>query len=175
MDNRLLIRYTRGMLGMLFLDRWLGYLEVNRIRYSHSVHRRAQTALETAAAERIHPHDFAKTVVYAGDYGFGIAVVPGDELVDLPEIARLLGSSYMRLADEGELAEIFPDCELGAMPPFGEPYQMPVLLDAGLAGREFIAFSIGTHRDVVRMSVRDYIKLVRPLVGGLTLVHSLVA
>jgi Ala-tRNA(Pro) deacylase len=158
---------------MLFLDRWLGYLDANRIRYSHSIHRRAETALETAAAERIHPHDLAKTIVYAGDNGFGIAVVPGDELVDLPEVARLLGSTTMRLADEGELAEIFPDCELGAMPPFGEPYQMPVLLDAGLAGREFIAFAIGTHSDVVRMSVPDYLRHVRPLVGGLSLKHTL--
>jgi Ala-tRNA(Pro) deacylase len=158
---------------MLILDRWLGYLDANRIRYSHSVHRRAETALETAAAERIPPHDLAKAIVYAGDNGFGIAVVPADELVDLPEVARLLGSTYMRLADEGELAEIFPDCELGAMPPFGQPYDMPVLLDAGLAGREFIAFAIGTHSDVVRMGVADYLGLVRPLVGGLTLNHTL--
>jgi Ala-tRNA(Pro) deacylase len=156
---------------MLILNHWLEYLDQNRIRYSHSVHRRAETALETAAAERMPPHDLAKTVVYAADNGFGIAVVPGDKLVDLPEIARLLGSTRMRLADEGELAEIFPDCELGAMPPFGQPYNMPVLLDAGLAAREFIAFVIGTHSDVVRMSMADYRKLVRPLVGDLTLNH----
>lgn len=154
---------------MLILNHWLQYLEQNRIRYSHSVHRRAQTALETAAAEHIPPHDLAKTVVYAADNGFGIAVVPADELVDLPELARLLGSTYMRLADEGEMAELFPDCELGAMPPFGEPYSMPVLMDAGLAAREFIAFAIGTHSDVVRISVADYRMLVRPLIGSLTL------
>lgn len=160
---------------MSILERWLQYLDGNGIRYSHSVHPRAQTALETAAAERILPHDFAKTVVYAGDNGFGIAVVAADELVDLPEVARLLGSRCMRLADEAELAEIFPDCELGAMPPFGQPYEMPVLLDAGIAAREFIAFPIGTHSDVVRMSVADYKQLVRPLIGTLTLDRTLVA
>ncbi len=158
---------------MLILNRWLDYLDHNRIRYSHSMHRRAETALETAAAEHISPHDLAKTVVYAADNGFGIAVVPADELVNLPELGRLLGSTSMRLADEGELAEIFPDCELGAMPPFGQPHNMPVLLDAGLAGREFIAFAIGTHSDVVRMSMADYRKLVRPLTGSLTLNHVL--
>lgn len=157
---------------MLILDRWLEFLDRNRIQYSHSVHRRAQTALETAAAEHIPAHDLAKTVVYAADNGFGIAVVPADELVDLPEVARLLGSTCMRLADESELAEIFPDCELGAMPPFGQPYNMPVLLDAGLAEREFIAFAVGTHSDVIRMSMADYRKLVRPLVGGLTLNYA---
>src|SRR5579871_3334201 len=118
---------------MLKLNRWLEYLDHNRIRYSHSIHRRAETALETAAAERIPAHELAKTVVYAADNGFGIVVVPADEMVNLPEVARLLGSTCMRLADEGELAEIFPDCELGAMPPFGHPHNLPVLLDAGLA------------------------------------------
>ena len=156
---------------MLMLNHWLEYLDQNRIRYSHSVHRRAETALETAAAERMSAHDFAKTVVYAADTGFGIAVIPGDKLVDLPEVARLLGATHMRLADKGELAEIFPDCELGAMPPLGQPHNMPVLLDAGLAAHEFVAFAIGTHSDVVRVSVADYRKLVRPLVGDLTLTH----
>jgi Ala-tRNA(Pro) deacylase len=153
---------------MNILNRWLLYLDGNGVRYSHSIHPRAQTALETADAERIPPHDLAKPVVYAGDNGFGIAVVAADEFIDLPEIARLLGSSTMRLAEEAELAEIFPGCELGAVPPFGQPYEMPVLLDTGIAHREFIAFPIGTHSDVVRMSVADYKKLVRPLVGSLT-------
>jgi len=159
---------------MSILNRWLEYLDRNGIRYSHSVHEPAQTALETAEAERIPPHDLAKTVVYAGVNGFGIAVVAADELVDLLEVGRLLGTSYMRLADEGELAELFPDCELGAMPPFGQPYEMPVLLDAGIAEKEFIAFAIGTHRDVVRISVVDYKKLVRPLIGSITVNRTMV-
>jgi len=158
---------------MSILDRWLLYLDSNGVQYSHSVHPRAMTACQTAAAERIPPHDLAKTVVYAGDNGFGIVVVAADELVDLPEVGRLLGSSHARLADERELAEIFPDCELGAMPPFGQPYEMPVLLDEGLAARQFLTFAIGTHSDVVRMSVADYRKLVRPLVGSLTVDRGL--
>jgi Ala-tRNA(Pro) deacylase len=125
-----------------------------------------------AAAVRIPPHDLAKTVVYAADNGFGIAVAPADELVDLPEVARLPGSMYMRLADEGEVAETFRDCELDAMPPFGQPCNVPVLLDAELAEREFIALAVGTHSDVVRMSMVDYRKLVRPLIGGFTLNHA---
>jgi len=76
---------------MSILNRWLEYLDRNGIRYSHSVHEPAQTALETAEAERIPPHDLAKTVVYAGVNGFGIAVVAADELVDLLEVGRLLG------------------------------------------------------------------------------------
>jgi Ala-tRNA(Pro) deacylase len=158
---------------MSILDRWLQYLERNGIRYSHSVHRPALTAIETAAAECMPPHDLAKPVVYVGSTGFGIAVVPADELVDLLEVGRLLGISYIRLANEAELAELFPDCELGAMPPFGQPYEMPVLLDAEVAAQEFVAFAIGTHRDVVRMSGADYRKLVRPLIGSLSVSKSL--
>jgi Ala-tRNA(Pro) deacylase len=158
---------------MTILSRWLEYLDGNHVRYSHSVHAPAQTALETAEAERVPPRDLAKVVVYAGDTGFGIAVVAADELVDRLEVGKLLGLSYIRLANEGELAEIFADCELGAMPPFGQPYEMPVLLDAGLAAKEFIAFQIGTHRDVVRMSVADYKRLVRPLTGSITVDQSL--
>jgi len=158
---------------MTILDRWIQYLDGNKIWYSHSIHRRAETAIETASAERVPPHDLAKTVVYAGDNGFGLAVAAADEMLDLQELGRLLGSSHLRLADEDELAEIFPDCELGAMPPFGQPYEMPVLLDAGLASREFIAFAIGTHSDVIRMSMADYRKLVRPLIGSFTLAPTL--
>jgi Ala-tRNA(Pro) deacylase len=153
---------------MSILSRWLEYLDRKGVRYSHSIHAPAQTAFATAEAERIPAHDLAKTVVYAGDTGFGIAVLAADELVDLLEVERLLGTASIRLANERELAELFPSSELGAMPPFGHLYEMPVLLDLGIAVKEFIAFPIGTHRDVVRMSVADYIRLVRPLVGAIT-------
>lgn len=158
---------------MTILNRWIEYLDSSGVPYSHSVHPPAQTALETAEAERIPPHDLAKPVVYACDTGFGMAVVAADELVDLLEIGRLFGIGHIRLANESELAELFPDCELGAMPPFGQLYEMPVLLDAGIADKEFIAFTIGTHRDVVRMSVADFKKLVQPLTGSITANRSL--
>jgi Ala-tRNA(Pro) deacylase len=76
----------------------------------------------------------------------------------------LLGLPWIRLADEGELAELFPDCELGAMPPFGYSCELPVVVDARIAG-DFIAFTIGTHRDVVRMSFADFSRLARPRVA----------
>ena len=160
---------------MSALNKWLEYLGQKGIRYSHSVHAPAQTALETAAAERIPPRDLAKPVVYMGGAGFGMAVVAADELVDLPEVERLFGMTWIRLATEDELAELFPDCELGAMPPLGHLYQVPVLIDEGIAAREFIAFAIGTHRDVVRISVRDYKRLVKPLIASITLSRAILA
>jgi Ala-tRNA(Pro) deacylase len=146
------------------VNRWLEYLNKMQVRYSHSIHARAQTALETADAERMPPHEFAKTVVYYSEGGYGIAVVPADELVDMVKLRHLLGLPWIRLADEGELAELFPDCELGAMPPFGYACELPVVVDARIAG-DFIAFTIGTHRDVVRMSFADFARLARPKVA----------
>ncbi|HVW85757.1 MAG TPA: YbaK/EbsC family protein [Bryobacteraceae bacterium] len=150
---------------MSIVSRWLEYLDRNGIRYSHSVHPPAQTALETARAERIEPHDLVKSVIYFCDTGFGMAVVAADDMVDLPEIGRLLGIEFIRLADEGEIGALFPDCELGAMPPFGNLYGMPVLVDADVAEREYIAFAIGTHRDVARISMADYAKVASPLIA----------
>jgi len=132
-----------------------------QVRYSHSVHTSAQTARDTARAERVPAHEFAKAVVYFNDAGFGIAVVPADQLVDLNRIGRLLGSSFIRLANEAELRDLFPNCELGAMPPFGDSCALPVIVDVGIAA-EYIAFTIGTHRDVVRMSYADFQRIARP-------------
>jgi len=147
------------------INRWLEYLDKKKIRYSHSIHPRAETALRTADAERMPAHEFAKTVVYFSERGFGIAVVPADKFVDLVKLGKLIGSSYVRLASEKELADLFPDCEIGAMPPFGDSWRMPVIVDAE-AAQDFIAFTIGTHWDAVRMSFDDFQKLTRPSVAS---------
>jgi Ala-tRNA(Pro) deacylase len=147
--------------------RWLDYLNEMQVPYSHSVHAEAWTARETASADRVPAHEFAKTVVYRSEKGFGMAVVPADQLVDLGRLGDLLGLEYVRLADEAELADLFPGCELGAMPPFGPLFRMPVVVDAEMA-TEFIAFALGTHRDVARMSFGDFRRLTRPLVATIT-------
>lgn len=149
------------------LTPWLNYLQNSGVRYSHSMHPPAKTARETADAERMPAHEFAKCVVYYCEKGFGMAVVPADEFVDLGALGRLLPATYIRLANEGEIAEVFQDCELGAMPPFGNIYNMPVVVDREVAAQRFIAFTIGTHRDVIRMSFEDYERLVMPLVGSI--------
>ena len=156
---------------MRLIDRWLEYLDRRQIRYSHSTHPRAETARATADAERVPAHELAKTVVYFGESGFGIAAVPADQLVDLVKLRRLLDLKYIRLADETEIAELFPDCELGAMPPFGNGCEMPVIVDSGIAG-EFIAFTLATHRDIVRMSFADFQRLAKPKVASFAASHE---
>jgi Ala-tRNA(Pro) deacylase len=158
---------------MQLIRRWLEYLDRMQVRYSHSVHPVAQTALATANAERVPAHEFAKTVVYFSDNGYGIAVVPADQFLDMPKLGKLLRLSFIRLAGEDELAELFPSCELGAMPPFGNFFDMPVIVDAGIA-EDFIAFTIGTHKDVVRMSFADFQRLARPKVAAIVMQEVLV-
>ena len=156
------------------IDLWLEYLDRKQVRYSHSIHPPARTARETADAERVRAHDFAKTVVYIGSAGFGIAVVPADQFVDLVKVGRELGLSYIALANETDLAKLFPDCELGAMPPFGDACDLPVIMDAGIAD-DFIAFTIGTHRDAVRMNFADFQRLARPKVAFIALGQPVLA
>jgi Ala-tRNA(Pro) deacylase len=92
--------------------------------------------------------------------------------VDLDEIGYLLGVAHIRLATEDELADLFPDCELGAMPPFGDAFNMPVLVDRALAGNKFIVFNIGSHTDAVRMRFEEYRRLMNPLVASLTIARA---
>jgi Ala-tRNA(Pro) deacylase len=151
------------------LDRCIDYLTMRGVRYSHSVHAPKPTARGIAEAERMPAHNLAKTVVYAGDTGYGMAVVPADRFVDLDKVLRLLGLSEIRLAREGELAELFPDCEVGAMPPFGNLFDMPVLVDSEIAGQPYLAVNAGTHRDVIRLSFADFRRLINPLIASFSM------
>jgi Ala-tRNA(Pro) deacylase len=72
------------------------------------------------------------------------------------------------LASEQELGQLFPECELGAMPPLGVLFHLPVIVDASISEQEFIAFNAGTHLDVIHMSYGDYAHLVDPAVGKFT-------
>jgi Ala-tRNA(Pro) deacylase len=110
-----------------------------------------------------------KTVVYSGDNGYGMLLLPADCAADFDEVRRLLGLTEIRLATEAELAALFPECEVGAMPPFGNLFHMPVLLDESLASAEFVGFIAGTHRDVLHISVADFHTLVNPLVASFAL------
>lgn len=149
---------------MNVLQRCLRYLKQNGIHYSHSIHPAAYTARTVASAECIPAHELEKVVVYFGERGYGMLVLPADYMIDLHETARVLGQSMIRLATESELVRLFRDCEVGAMPPFGKFFDMPVLMDDTVGNAKFMAFNAGTHRDVIRITVSDFRKLVSPLV-----------
>ena len=102
----------------------------NHAEYTLSVHPKAFTAREVAFAEHLPPREVAKTVVVFGDAEYHIVVIPASKLVDFQELRPALGLSQVRLATEDELRALFPDCELGAMPPFGSMYGLTVYLDS---------------------------------------------
>lgn len=137
-------------------------LDASGASYTHHVHSLAYTARELASAEHIPAHEVAKVVIFLGDHGYGMAVLCADSMVDVMELRAALGYQRMRLATEAELGELFPDCELGAMPPLGNLFGLPVYVDSRVAGEEIIAFNAGTHRDVVLMRFKDFQNLVKP-------------
>jgi Ala-tRNA(Pro) deacylase len=148
-------------------ERLRSFLESHSVEYSVTVHPRAYTAREVAVAEHLPPRELAKTVVLFGDGEYLMVVIPANKVVDLPEARLVLGSNQVRLATEEELGKLFPDCELGAMPPFGSLYRMQVCLDSSLNGEDRIAFNAGTHREVLHMKMIDFRRLTQPSVVSL--------
>jgi Ala-tRNA(Pro) deacylase len=157
---------------MNMLEVCLTHLRANRILFSHSIHPAAFTAREVAAAEHIPAHEISKVVVYYGGTDYGMLVLPADFRVDFTEVGRLLGLPYIRLATETEMLEMFPECELGAMPPFGDLFEMPVLVDESIETDGYIAFNAGTHRDVLHLKFADFRRLVNPLIARFAVQES---
>jgi Ala-tRNA(Pro) deacylase len=147
---------------MSMLQKLLAFLDDNQAKYTHHSHPTAYTAREVASVEHVPAHKIAKTVVFFSENGYGMAVLPGDSMLDLHGLQALLRVSRLRLATESELNDLFPDCELGAMAPFGNLSGLPVFVDSSLADEENIAFNAGTHRDVLHMRFEDYQRLVQP-------------
>lgn len=152
---------------MAMLQRLLAFLDENHVEYTHHAHPTAYTAREVASVEHISAHKVAKVVVFFSENGYGMAVLPGDSMLDLQGLRTLLGVSRLRLATESELGDLFPDSELGAMPPFGNLFGLPVFVDGSLTSEETIAFNAGTHRDVVHIKFRDFERLAKPTVVSL--------
>ncbi len=152
---------------MALMERLREFLDRHRAEYAHTEHPQAYTAREVASAEHLPAREMAKVVMVFGDEGYHMMVVPANRLVDFHEIRLALGLTHARMATEEEIGRLFPDCELGAMPPFGNLYNIPVYLDSGLIGEETIAFNAGTHRDVIHMRTSDYRDIVNPTVISL--------
>lgn len=138
------------------------YLDRNNIKYvviSHSV---AYTAQSIAALTHIPGKDIAKTVIVKADGKPVMAVVPASFHVDLRMLKKGLGAQDVHLASEHEFRGFFPDCETGAMPPFGNLYGLDVFADEMLAQDKEIAFNAGSHRELVRLAWEDFSRLVEP-------------
>ncbi len=145
-------------------------LDEGRVSYEVYNHRSAFTAQETAQALHDSGKQMAKVVILEVDGAFVMAVLPGDRLVDLRKVARALDArEIVRIANENEFAAVFPGCEVGAMPPFGELFGVPVVVDMRLADRKEIFFNAGNHNQTVRLAYRDYEGLAEPFIADLSM------
>src|SRR3954451_16255403 len=117
---------------MPILDKLQEFLDLSGVPYTHTVHPLAYTAREVASAEHVPPKEVAKVVIVVASGEYKMLVLPATKVVDFQEVREALGCNTARLATETELGRIFPDCDLGAMPPFGNLYGMKVLMDANL-------------------------------------------
>ena len=141
------------------------YLGEARVAYAVIPHGRAYTAQEAAAAMHVPGRDWAKVVICMADEKPVQAVLSAPLEVDLDRLRVLAGAKTIRLAAESEVRDLFPECELGAMPPFGPLYGQRVFVEGELAAEPVIVFNAGTRIEAIRMRYADFAVATRPTVG----------
>jgi Ala-tRNA(Pro) deacylase len=146
------------------LEKLKSFLDSQNVRYMVISHSPAYTAAEIAARAHIPGKELAKTVIVWIDGDLAMAVVTASQHVHLATLKAATFAKNVHLATEGEFQERFPDCEVGAMPPFGNLYGMPVFADESLSRDKEIAFNAGSHRELVRIAWSDFQRLVQPTV-----------
>jgi len=140
------------------------YLEKNKIKYVAVSHSKAYTAMEIAASAHISGKELAKTVMVKIDGNMAMAVLPASQKVDFDLLKKAVMAKQVEIASEGEFKNLFPECELGAMPPFGNLYGLDVYVAESLAEDEEIVFNAGSFTELIKLSFQDYEKLVMPKV-----------
>jgi Ala-tRNA(Pro) deacylase len=146
-------------------DRLEAYLREKQVPFEVRHHPRAVTAQEVAASEHVPGKMLAKTVMVLADGEMVMLALPAPYQVDMDKAGTALGVGEVRLAYEEEFEDTFPDCEVGAMPPFGNLYEEPVCVEAALAEDETILFRAGTHTDTMSVRYADFERLVEPAIA----------
>jgi Ala-tRNA(Pro) deacylase len=141
------------------------FLDSQKIKYVLIKHSPAFTAQEIAASAHIPGKELAKTVMVKMDGIMAMAVLPASYRIDFGALKKVSGAKKVELASEDEFQRLFPECEIGAMPPFGDLYDMPVYVSNPLPEDEEIAFNAGSHAELMKLHYADFQKLVKPEVG----------
>ena len=140
------------------------FLNEHGVKYATIIHSPAFTAQEIAASAHVSGREMAKTVMVELDGKMAMAVLPASQRVNLDELKEAVGARELKLACEKAFADLFPGCEIGAMPPFGNLFGMETYVDETLREDGEIAFNAGTHTELIRMAMVAYESLVRPRV-----------
>jgi len=138
------------------------FLDKNKVKYVSIRHSTAYTAQEIAASAHVKGRNMAKSVIVKIDGTFALAVLPAKFQVDLNELKRSCKASSVQLAGEEEFSHLFPGCETGAMPPFGNLYDVPVYADESLKKDDEIVFNACSHTELMQITFKDFKRLVKP-------------
>lgn len=153
----------------MICNRVTSFLDDHDVAYEVLQHRIDYTAQETAADTHTPGRNFAKTVVLDTPGGHAMAVVPAVHKVDLEKIRQGIGTRQVKLADEATMSKLCPDCDVGAEPPFGNLYDLPVYVDPSLTTDDFITFNGGSHEEAIRMRFGDWERIVHPTIMDMVL------
>jgi len=140
------------------------FLNKSKVKYKVTKHEPAYTAQNLAAAEHEPGKFVAKPVIVKADDKYVMCVLSAPRKVDMKALKKQLGAKSVKLADEKQIGRLFPDCALGAEPPFGNLYDLSTVMDKALDADDHIAFQAGSYEKAIRMSMKDYKRLVEPKV-----------
>lgn len=140
----------------------LDYLDAHHIHYTRLSHPASFTAQKTAHLAHVSGKEMAKTIIVKINGDLKMAVLPANQMLNIRLLKNLYSTEDVELARESEFAELFSDCELGAMPPFGNLYGVEEFVSEELTRDDEIAFNAGTHTEVIKMKYHDFEKLVKP-------------
>lgn len=157
---------------MAILKKLKAVLDEAKISYEVYNHPLAYTAQEIASAQHVSGKELAKVVMLMVDGGLVMGVITGNQKIGLYTVKASLGAKEARLATEDEFTSRFPECEIGAMPPFGNLFGLPVVVDPAVEKDEYVYFNAGNHAQTVHLRYKDFERLVTPRLARLTEEHK---
>jgi Ala-tRNA(Pro) deacylase len=142
------------------------FLDSHQIKYVSMTHSPAFTSQEIAAAAHVSGKQLAKTVIVNADGQLAMVIIPANDHIDFAKLKEAMSAPSVDLAAESEFKEKFSGCEVGAMPPFGNLYDMPVYVSSQLSKQDHILFNAGSHSELMQLAYNDFERLVKPKVVG---------
>ena len=150
----------------MILKKMVEFLDKNAIRYVNVTHSTAFTAQDVAESAHISGKEMAKTVIVWMDGAMAMVVLPASSMIDFNKLKAVSGAASVELASEADFKDRFPECEVGAMPPFGNLFNTKVYADSLLSEDREISFNAGSHHELIRLPYSDFERLVKPAIGS---------
>ncbi|MBI9097962.1 MAG: YbaK/EbsC family protein [Spirochaetaceae bacterium] len=149
------------------VQRLVDFLNQTHTFYSTVKHEPAYSALSSAKSAHISAKEMVKSVLIKLDGSYTLAVLPSNAKIDFKKLKQITGSQNATLAEEEDLETIFPDCTTGAVPPLGNLYHIPVISDSLITCHDEMFFEAGSHREIMKMRISDYLKLTHPKIAAI--------